>query len=110
MGEFFESEKLFNKVEKLRIEKGWTSYALAKRANISPSALKGWEKDKSSPTLYLLESICTAFGIHVVNLFMDNDELMYLPKEQKDLISHWIRLTDDEKNALLLLLNSIHKE
>lgn len=59
--ETFESTAIYNRVEKLRLEKKWTIYELAKHANISVNSLYRWRDKKSSPSLYLLENLAEAF-------------------------------------------------
>ena len=51
MRETFESTAIYNRVEKLRLEKKWTIYELAKHANISVHYTDG--EIKSLPRLYI---------------------------------------------------------
>lgn len=110
MKEFLDSERVFKKFDKIRIEKGFSYYALTKKAGVSYAAIYKWKNKKTMPSLYLLESLCDILGVHFINLFIEEDELVYLPKEQQELIERWNTLSTDEKNAFVTLLNSIQKK
>lgn len=106
MKEFLSSENLFNRVEEIRNAKGWTIYELAKRAGISEASIHNWRDRKSSPSLYLLESISDAFGISILQLFVNEEEIAALTEEQQSLVKRWTSLKDHQKRALLEMIKA----
>ena len=95
---------IFAKVDKLRKERKWTYYKLAKEASVSPTAIYNWKDRKSSPTLYLLDGVCSAFGISLIEFLSDGYEAVILTEEQKDLLSEWRNLTDEQKKSILHIM------
>ena len=106
MRESFESDKIYERVEKLQKEKGWSSYMLAKNACISVNALYRWRNKRSSPSLYLLENIAEALGVSLQCLLFDVEKIDFVTEEQKFLLEKWDRLNDRQKAAVTSLLES----
>ena len=94
-------------MDALRLEKGWTIYELAKKAGVAPTTIYNWRDRLSSPTLSLLEAVCSAFEITVIDFLLNEDELMALTEEQKELIRVWNTLTGAQKKSILNLMKSI---
>lgn len=109
MNEVLRSETIYNKVDKIRKERGWTFYQLAKKAGLTENAFYRWRDKKSSPTLYLLEAIADAFEISVINLLLSDDDLAALTEDQKSLIQKWSTLKDDQKKSLLDLIETFQR-
>ena len=106
MREVFESSAIYNRVDKLRLEKNWTIYELAKKANISVNSLYRWRDKKSSPTLYLLENLAEAFGVSLLYLLFDIEKVDYLTVEHRIILDKWNRLSVSQKNTDLTVINS----
>lgn len=62
---------LLEKIIKLRDERGWSNYKLAKEANIPQSTLTNLFKRDNSPTITTLEAVCSAFNISLAQFFSD---------------------------------------
>ena len=97
MRETFESTAIYNRVEKLRLEKKWTIYELAKHANISVNSLYRWRDKKSSPSLYLLENLAEAFQVSLLYLLFDIERVDFLTVEHRMVLDKWNRFTEDLK-------------
>lgn len=107
MLDLLNGKELYDKVDALRLEKGWSIYELAMKAGIAPTTIYNWRDRLSSPTLSLLDAVCFAFGISVVDFIMNGDELTALTDEQKEVICLWNKLTDEQKKLITNLMKSM---
>ena len=60
----------------------------------------------NAPTLPTLEAVCQAFGITLAQFFANEDEIT-LTEEQQRLFAKWSTLKDDQKQALLALIDTM---
>ena len=60
-----------------------------------------------TPSLPSLEKICAAFGITLAQLFAEGEEAVTLTADQRQLLARWNRLTEEQRAALLRLLEVI---
>ncbi|MBD5100570.1 MAG: helix-turn-helix transcriptional regulator [Clostridiales bacterium] len=107
MLDILDSKEIYNKVDALRLKKGWTIYELAKRAGISSTSIYNWRNRLSSPTLSMLDAICSAFEITVIDFLLDEDELLTLTQEQKELMNLWNTLSAEQKKSIISLMKSM---
>ena len=107
MLDLLNGKELYDKVDSLRLEKGWSIYELAMKAGISPTTIYNWRDRLSSPTLSLLDAVCFAFGISVVDFIMNGDELTALTDEQKEVIHLWNKLSNEQKKLITNLMKSM---
>lgn len=66
---------LGNRITKLRTEREWTPYRLAKNSGLSYSYLTALEEDKHSPSLEVIQKIAGAFGIEPYELLKEDGEI-----------------------------------
>lgn len=64
-----ENMDILKRINKLKDDRGWSDYELAKRAGISQSTLSNLVHRGNSPTISSLEKICMAFGITLSDIF-----------------------------------------
>lgn len=107
MLDILDGNEIYKKVDALRLEKGWTIYELAKKAGTSPTTIYNWRDRGSSPTLGLLDSICSAFEISVLNLLINEDDLTALTEEQRELVNLWNTLSADQKQSIISLMKTM---
>lgn len=107
MLDLLDGKAIYNKVDAIRLQKGWTIYELAKQAGVAPTTIYNWRDRCSSPTLSLLEAVCSAFEISVIDFLMDEDELMALTEEQQEVILVWNTLSNEKKKSILNLMKTI---
>ena len=107
MLDLLDGKAIYNKVDSIRLQKGWTIYELAKQAGVAPTTIYNWRDRCSSPTLSLLEAVCSAFEISVIDFLMDEDELMALTDEQQEVIRVWNTLSGEKKKSILNLMKTI---
>lgn len=95
------------RIKQLMDERGWTEYKLAKEANLSHSTVSNMFNRNNAPTLPTIEAVCAAFGITLAQFFSDGDGHAEMTEEQRNLFSKWSTLSDEQKEALLHLMNTI---
>ena len=67
------SMELYEKIEKIRVQKGIPVAKLNKAAGISHSTLSSWKTRQTMPKIESLDSICFALGISLAELLYDID-------------------------------------
>lgn len=77
---------------------------MAKKAGVSCSSIYKWRDRKSSPSVFLLESLCDVLGLHIINLLVKDDELIFLPEQEKELFKRWQALNKDQRFIVLELI------
>lgn len=98
---------ILSTITKYRHNRNWTEYQLAERAGLPQSTISSWYRKNLQPSVASLDKICTAFGITLAQLFSEDETTVYLTKEQNELLQHWAKLRDEQKKAVLLLLEAI---
>lgn len=107
MLDLLDGKEIYEKVDALRLEKGWTIYELAKKAGVAPTTIYNWRDRQSSPTLSLLDAVCSAFEITVIDFLLNEDELMSLTEEQKEVMRLWNTLSSEKKKSIITLMKSM---
>lgn len=90
-----------------REERNWTEYQLAERSGLPQSTISSWYRKNMIPTIPSLEKICNAFGITLSQLFAEGDAIVSLTASQKKLLDRWTRLSEDQQNAVFLLIDKM---
>ena len=104
MLDLLNGQELFNRADELRQKRGWSLYELAQHAGVSATTIYNWRDNLSIPSLQLLESICSAFDMSLYNFLLDENELMALTDEQKELVLLWNKLSRHQKNLVIDLM------
>lgn len=107
MLDLLDGKAIYEKVDALRLEKGWTIYELAKKAGVAPTTIYNWRDRLSSPTLSLLDAVCYAFRITVIDFLLNEDELISLTEEQKEVMRLWNTLSSEQKKSIINLMKSM---
>ena len=101
------------RIKQLMEERGWTDYRLAKESGLSHSTVTNMFNRNNAPTLPTLEAVCRAFGITLSQFFSesqffsDGNGPAEFTEEQRTLFSKWRTLNDEQKKALLALINTM---
>ena len=99
---------ILRKITEMRLEKGWTEYELAERAELTQSTISSWYRKKLIPSVPSLEHICEAFGITLSQFFLDNDCFSeIISKEQADVLRRWSRMTKEQQKKLADFLDTL---
>lgn len=95
---------VLQKIDQLRLEKGWSINYLAVEAMLTQSTLNNLYSRKAEPKVSTLRAICNAFGISLSEFFRQCDEETEstLDGELKAKIA---TMSDEQKRALLTLLS-----
>ncbi len=94
------------RIKQLMEERGWTDYRLAKESGLSHSTVTNMFNRNNAPTLPTLEAVCKAFGITLAQFFTEGNS-PELTEEQRILFAKWSTLKDDQKQALLALIDTM---
>ena len=102
------SMELYEKIEKIRIQKGMSVAKLNKAAGISHSTLSSWKTRQTMPKIESLDSICFALGISLAELLYDIDSDK-LTGEEIELRTYWKQLDKEQKQALMSTAKAMAK-
>ena len=94
------------RIKQLMEERDWTDYQLAKESNLSHSTVTNMFNRNNAPTLPTLEAVCKAFAITFAQFFTEGSS-PELTQEQRILFAKWSTLKDDQKQALLALIDTM---
>lgn len=95
------------RIKQLMEERGWTEYRLAKEADLAHSTVTNMFNRNNAPTRPTLEAVCQAFGITLAQFFSEGNDPAQLTEEQRILFSAWSSLNEEQKKALLQLMNTM---
>jgi len=99
--------EILNRIKRLRDERGWSNYRLAKEAGISEGSLNNLFRLNNQPTIPTLEAICAGFDMSLSQFFAEGQEAMVLNEAQKEMLNVWNTLNKEQKAALLELLKKM---
>lgn len=99
---------ILKKITELRLEKGWTEYQLAERAELAQSTISSWYRKNLIPSVPSLEHICNAFGI-TLSQFFESDNLYShkLNQDQLNILNRWNKLSKSQQKKLADFLDSL---
>lgn len=97
---------IVNKIEQMRLERGWSVYKLAKLSGLSDKCIYNWKARRSVPTIQGLEGICDAFGI-TISQFLSEGNYVEVNAETKELLDDWFSLTQEQKEAVKVMLKTM---
>ncbi len=100
------SEELFEKVEKLRQQKGLTFAKFNELAGISHSTLNSWKTRGTYPKIDILDGIAVALGVPLAELLFDID-VHNLSPDEVELLSLWKELNNEQKKAIILTIKAM---
>lgn len=95
-----------------RLSRNWTEYMLAQRAGLPQSTISTWYRKDMQPSVASLEKICNAFHISLSQFFADyqGSPSTVLNSDQKQLLTVWDQLTEEQRQAVFHMLKSFVKE
>jgi len=98
---------ILDEIDRLRLERGWTEYELAKNSGVPQSTISTWYRRRQVPTIDNLSKICAAFGITLSSFLAEGDDAVILTPEQKELLDHWAALSPKLREIVLELLEHV---
>ena len=101
---------VLTRITKLRLNRGWTDYELAKRSGLPQSTISSWYTKNMMPSVSSLENICKGFGISLSQFFLEEDsgEATILSRQQHRLLAYASRLDPDQYESLLSFLERLN--
>ena len=90
-------------------ERNWSNYELAKRSGVQLSTIQNMYHRNYEPTIPTLQALCKAFGISLSQFFADG-ELADVTEEQREILSLWNRLSDEQKSIVRALMGNMITE
>ena len=95
------------KIVEYRDARNWSEYQLAEKAGIPQSTINSWYRKNIIPSIASLGKICDALGISVSQLLADENEALVLTADQRVLLEKWTKLSAEQKEALLKLMDTM---
>lgn len=92
------------RIRYFRTLKGYTTNKLANLSGISQSYLRDVELGNKNPTIETLSYVCDALNISLQDFFNENTQNAI---QNDPLIEKIYQLSEEQRNALLVFLNSI---
>ena len=92
--------EVLKKIEKLRIEKGWSINYLAMESGLTQSTLNNLYSRNTEPKISTLRAICGAFGITLSDFFKEEEKDDELTRRVKN-------LSIENKKALLQIVKNL---
>lgn len=99
---------VLDKIEKLRLDRGWSVYRLAEKAGITDMCIYNWYNRNTMPSIETIEKICEAFGMTLSQFFAEGN-LIEVDEELKELFDDWRSLTEEQKKAVKVMINTFKK-
>ncbi len=100
---------ILDEIDRLRINRGWSEFELAKRTGIPQPSISTWYRKRQMITIPTLEKLCKGFGITLSQFLDEGDAPISLTAEQREMLDHWSALEDEQKKAVLELLKRMGK-
>ena len=86
-------------ITRLRLERGWNEYELAKHCGLSQSTISTWYRKNQTPTIQTLDKVCKGLGISLSQFFAEGSDAVSLTPEQKDMLDNWSALNIQQKSS-----------
>lgn len=98
---------ILKEITRLRLERGWSEYELAKNAGLTQSTISTWYRKQQIPTIQTLDKVCKGFGITLSQFFAEGNDAISLTAEQMEMLDCWSALTEKQRTLFLELFKSI---
>ena len=106
----FDAEKIFEKVDKMRLSRGWSYYRLSELSGMSMTTIYSWRDRKSLPTLATLNAIGEAFDVDPIVFLVEDGAATVYAEEERELLTRWSALNKEQKKSLMHLLFSFTRD
>lgn len=97
---------ILEKIDKLRVERGWSINKLAEEAVITQSTLSNMFSRRTMPSITTLTSICKGLDITLSEFFAENDSEQKTQDEIR-LLKSYRTLSDKNKKAIQNLISNL---
>lgn len=91
---------VIKRIDDIMNELGWSYYKLANESGLSSSTISNIYRRHTVPSIATLEAICDSFGITLAQFFLEDENLVHLTPQQKEMFDDWIYLSDSQKKII----------
>lgn len=98
---------IIEKIDKLRIERGWSINNLAMEAMLTQSTLNNLYIRKTEPKISTLRALCSAFGITLAEFFSDEQLTEENDTIEEEIIQNLPKLNYKQKTVILDMIKLI---
>jgi len=104
-----DSQEIYGKIDRLRINKGWTANYLSTQAGVSHNTLYTWRMRQTMPSFEVLEALCNELQISLAQLFSSDGCTDGLPEENKRLLEYWSTLSRKQKDVVMSMIIALRE-
>ncbi|MBQ7351299.1 MAG: helix-turn-helix transcriptional regulator [Clostridia bacterium] len=97
---------ILEKIDILRIEKGWTLYKLAEESEITQSTLSNMFIRKTQPSIATLTNICNGVNISLSEFFAEESTNPSI--EESTMLNNYRKLSNKHKIAVNNLIKDLN--
>ena len=94
------------RIRNLMDARQWTEYRLVKESGLPASTIANIFHRGTIPSIITLETICETFDLTLSQFFAESNAIS-LTNEQINLLNHWATLSNDQKQALIALIEKM---
>ena len=98
---------ILEKIDKLRIERGWSVNNLAMEAMLTQSTVNNLYLRNTEPKISTLRAICAAFNITLSEFFADDSLNTDVTDMEEEIRLRCSKLNEAQKKAVLALLRTM---
>ena len=101
-------QRVKTKIKELIEKKGMSIYEVAKKSDLTEACIRNWyTKRNYTPSLEAIEKICNTFNITEAELMlMEDEELVSVGEEERDLLKGWLLLSDSQKKLVKMQIDA----
>ena len=101
---------VLKRINRLRLERGWSLYRLAVEADIPQSTLTNMFNRETQPSIATLELICRAFGITMADFFSEDDGKKTENIDEQAFSEVYAALNEDAKRLVFDLMKELNRK
>lgn len=101
---------VINRIEELCVKRQMTRYKLAQASGIEQSTLSNLLNRKSLPNIITLSKVCDGFGITLSQFFTEEDRIVNLSDEQRQVLDTWLSLTEEERVLVKTYIQGVRRK
>ncbi len=102
------SERVKLRIKEIIKQKNISIYRLAIEAELTEACIRNWyTKRNYTPSLKAIEKLSEALNVPITEIIKEDDaEMMFLDKEQKQLLQKWMLLGEKQKKLIQLQIEA----
>jgi len=97
------------KINRMRLERGWSVYRLSVEADLPQSTLINMFNRETQPSIATLEALCKGFGITLAEFFAENEEEQGAVLSKDELNDLFCRLPKESQKLVYRLMRELSR-